>query len=179
MEQLWSYMYMSAKDRSVYLRDDQLSIKTLPALLSALHQYKIDWTDASLWPEDYIQGQWTRVVPMSYLSSNMGRGLSMMVVKAVCSGEWYCRPVASAAQGQHQDHCGIAALAGLLNHCVKEVQRLLSIWARLQSCCRAWAAQHVSDPSAMGKKQTEAVPDDPLLLRRLWQLRQRMACLHV
>ena len=85
MEQLWSHMCMCAK------RPVKLDPESLCTLLSHLHRSKIDWTNAALWPEDYIQGQWTRVAPLAFLVANIGRGRtgSLGVINAVCSGELY------------------------------------------------------------------------------------------
>ena len=92
MEQLWSHMYMHARDPRLFLAKTvaQLFAKHLSQLLSTLHQNKIDWTDASLWPEDYIGGQWKRVVPMAFLIANVGSnpGGSLWIIYALCSGEW-------------------------------------------------------------------------------------------
>ena len=83
MEQLWSHMHMCAKHPVE--QDSTL----LSSALSHLHLYKVDWTNAALWPADYVQGQWTRVVPMAFLVANIGRRRmgSMGVIKALCSGE--------------------------------------------------------------------------------------------
>ena len=92
MEQLWNYMYMCAK------QPVELDPEYLRKLLQKLHQCKVKWMDASLWPEDYTQGQWTRVVPMAFLVANIGTGRpgSIGVIDAICSGELYPHPAASA-----------------------------------------------------------------------------------
>ena len=133
MEQLWSHIYMCAKDKTMHWtqKPDQLDHKPLCNLLSTLHQSKIDWTDAFLWPEDYVEGQWKRVVPMSFLVANIGSGwtASSMVIDALCSGMLYPHPAMSLVQGKDQQCCKNPALVELrmMDHCVKEVQCLLSI----------------------------------------------------
>ena len=103
MEQLWNHIYMCAKDRIMHWtqKPDNPDPTPLCVLLSTLHRSKIDWTDASLWPEDYIEGQWKRVVPMSFLVANIGRGYtgSSMVIDALCSGMPSPHPATSVMQG--------------------------------------------------------------------------------
>ena len=95
MEQLWNHIYVRAKDPHLFLAQTCAQMFAMPLcqLLSTLHQNKIDWTDASLWPEDYIEGQWKRVVPMSFLVANVGSnpGGTLWLIKALCSGE--CCPL--------------------------------------------------------------------------------------
>ena len=131
MEQLWSHIYVCAKDQHFFLTQtrEQLRIKPVNLLLGYLHQCKIDWTDASLWPEDYIEGQWKRVVPMSFLVASIGENLtgSYWVIDALCMGERLSRPAKSALHDQDQQTQATPALAGLMvmTCCVKEVQYLL------------------------------------------------------
>ena len=98
MEQLWSHIYVCAKDRHFFTTQtaEQLLTKPLNVLLGYLHHCMIDWTDASLWPEDYIDGQWKRVVPMSFLVANIGDNTtgSYWVIDALCSGEYLSCPAA-------------------------------------------------------------------------------------
>ena len=92
MEQLWSHFYMCAKDLCFLMTQtpDDLHTKPLNQLLGYLHHCKVDWTDASLWPEDYIEGQWKRVVPMSFLVAHIRNNVSgsLWIIDALCSGEW-------------------------------------------------------------------------------------------
>ena len=98
MEQLWSHIYACAKDGHLFRTQtaEQLLTKPLNVLLGYLRHCKIDWTDASLWPEDCIDGQWKRVVPLSFLIANIGDNTtgSYWVIDALCSGKEYPRPAA-------------------------------------------------------------------------------------
>ena len=106
MEQLWNHIYVCAKDQHFFLTQtrEQLRIKPVNLLLGYLHQCKIDWTDASLWPEDYVEGQWKRVVPMSFLVASIGENVtgSYWVLDALCMGERLSRPAKSALHDQDQ-----------------------------------------------------------------------------
>ena len=178
MEQLWSHIYMCAKDKTMHWtqKPDQLDPEPLCNLLSTLHQSKIDWTEASLWPEDCIEGQWKRVVPMSFLVANIGSGWtgSSMVIDALCSGMLYPHPAISLVQGKDQQCRKTPARVGLgmMDHCVKEVQCLLSILTFLQRCCRGLsmtACEYAYNQPAMSKsdmRSTEELQEDLVLLKQ-------------
>lgn len=91
MEELWCYLYTTAKHPAMDLvtHPNQINTEHLCQLLEILHLNGIDWTDASIWPEEFIDGKWQKLIPIDFFLANIGNGTtgSTKIISAICSGE--------------------------------------------------------------------------------------------
>ena len=91
MDQLWCYFCTRAKHPTMDLVNapTQMDTRHVRQLLSELHKHGVDWTDPSIWPEDYVGTKWERQIPIPFLLENMGgyRTGSIRIIVAISEGE--------------------------------------------------------------------------------------------